>query len=362
MNININKISNFYPEKSDINSDVFEVILEDEGHIRVCLLTYGATLCRLMIPNRNGQLENVVLSYENYRDYRNNPLYAGATLAPAAGRIKRASLPIQNQLCPLSANDGRHNLHGGFQSASYQNWTIANNCKTDKQASVTFVLHLPHNLDGFPGNRTLSVRYTLTNRHSLEIAYQATTDVSTYINMSNHSYFNLSGDFTRSGLEQTLQIHADTYLENDTEHIPVYIKPCDHTPFDFRKPSVICSRAAACPGDPQLINANGYNNAFLLQNNPTAPKRPSKALTLSDTISGRHLSLYTDQPSIVLYSGGYIGNSHLLAGGTTSTNSCAIALEPQDIPDVCHITPTRYHLTKPDNPYQRRILYSFGLN
>lgn len=356
MKVKINKQNNFYKEKSVINSDVFEVILEDEGRIHVCLLTYGAAICRLMIPNRNGLLENVVLGYENYRDYLENPLYAGATLAPTAGRIANASLPIQKQLFPLSANDGRHNLHGGFQNASYQNWTIDSTSETEQTCSVSFRLHLPHGLDGFPGNRTLITRYTLTSNRSLEITYQADTDRPTYFNMSNHSYFNLSGDFTRSGLAQTLQIPADSYVANDSEHIPTKIRPCDHTPFDFRTPAVIISKLETDPESVQLNTANGYNHAFLFKHGIT------KALTLSDSASGRQLNLFTDQPSIVLYSGGFIGNHHRLASGTASTNSCAIALEPQDIPDVCHIAPDRYHLTKPGNPYQRNIVYSFGLN
>lgn len=349
MNVNIHKVSGFY--------NVFEVILEDSNRIRVSLLTYGAAICRLMLPNRNDSLENVVLGYENYCNYRENPLYAGATLAPNAGRIAGSSLPVKDQVFALSANDGRHNLHGGFQNASCQNWTIASYTETSENCSVTFTLQLPHGLDGFPGNRKLSVCYTLTSRQSLEITYQGNTDRLTYFNTSNHSYFNLSGDFTRSGLEQTLQVNADTYIANNEEHIPTGPLPCAGSPFDFRTPATLISRIKTDPDNVQLHNARGYNNAFLLNTSHTGIK---KALSLKDNASGRQLTLYTDAPSIVLYSGGYIGDSHVLAGNVRSSNSCALALEAQDIPDAPHIVPNQYRLTDSGETFRRTIIYAFG--
>lgn len=360
MNVNINIISSFFNGKSDINAKVYEVVLEEKDRIRVCLLTYGASICRLMIPNRNGLLENVVLGFEHYPDYYKNPLFAGATLAPSAGRISGAVLPLGDHICRLSANDGRHNLHGGFENASHQNWTINSYSESPEACSVTFNLRLPHSLDGFPGSRSLAVCYTLKQNQTLEIKYMAATDTPTYFNMSNHSYFNLSGDFTRSGLEQTLMINAGAYIANNTEHIPEAINPCSNSPFHFQIPATLQSNLDCCPEDGPLCNANGYNNAFLLKS--IQLEGIKKALTLTDNVSGRQLDLYTDQPAVVLYSGGFIGDNHVLTGGARSSGSCAIALEAQDIPDVCHIAPDRYHLTKPGNPYQRFILFSFGLN
>lgn len=369
MHVKIDNIPDFYKTNSNNNTEVSRVILEDEKRMQVTLLTYGAALSHLMIPNRNGLLENVVLGYQTDSSYQNNPLYAGATLAPTAGRIKGAELPIHSRLCRLSQNDGSHNLHGGFENASFQNWSIKTYEESPDSCSVTFKLHLPDGLDGFPGNRNFSVSYTLKRPGILEVAYEAESDMPTYFNPSNHAYFNLSGDFTRSGLEQELRIYAALYVANDKEHIPAAILPCAGTAFDFSTPIAPATQMQTFPENGQLKNARGYNNAFLLDDFPAyetpasaslpCARQLKKALSLKDNASGRSLTLFTDAPAVVLYTGGYIGDGHLLTGNTISSNSCAIALEAQDIPDVPHIAPEQYHLTAPGERFRRTILYVF---
>lgn len=339
-------------------NNICRVIMEDGCRMQIHLCSFGASIMKILLPDRHGVLENVVLGYEAWQDYAHSPLYAGATLCPNAGRISQGRLPIDGQEFQLSRNDGRHNLHGGFANASYQIFDILSTEESDDFCAVTFYGTLADGRDGFPGNRKVQIRYLLRNQSSLEISYLASTDKATYLNPSNHSYFNLSGDFTRSALLQEVQTPATQYVANDAEHIPVSVEACSGTPFDFTDFRSLASAMEAEPDHPQLQNARGYNHAFLLP--PPAISAPKKALSLKDNASGRMLTVYTDAPSLVLYSGGYIGSSHVLAGKISSSDSCAIALEAQDIPDTVNRFPQCVSITRPGEKYRRRILYQFS--
>jgi aldose 1-epimerase len=337
-------------------SAIFRYTLENDLGMTLQLLTLGASLLTLTLPFTDGTTKNVVLSYADWEMYRTNPLYLGATLAPNAGRISEANLPMNHHKYVLSRNEGRHNAHGGHCNASLQNWKeAATDCNADS-CSVTLSILLPDGLDGFPGDRLIQTCYSLDNNNTVSIRYHAETSKETYLNLSNHTYFNLSGDFHRSGLDQSVEIYADRYVENNQEHIPASIQACADTPFDFRVFTSFSENISKYQYNSQLLNANGYNNAFILNK---ASDPISKSLCLRDASSGYNMELYTDAPSIVVYSGGYIGNHYRLADGFLSSNSCAIALEAQDIPDTPNFLPGQCRLTTPDAPYDRNIVFKF---
>lgn len=332
--------------------------MDSENGMEVDLISYGAAIRRIFLPDRNGFIKNVVMGFQNWKDYEKNPLYAGATLCPNAGRISKALLPIGEQLYKLSANDGANNLHGGFQNAAHCAWEVEQPESGAGFCTAAFTVSLADGLDGFPGNRSIRIRYTLRNPMTLEISLEAVSDRPTYFNLSNHSYFNLSGDFSRSGLEQELEIYGDHYVANNEQHLPAALTPCAGTAFDFSQTVSLKQQMETFPDDPQLTNAAGYNNAFLLPDHK--PGALKKAARLLDAASGRSLSLYTDAPSVVLYSGGYIGSGCRLFPDTPSAPSCALALEAQDVPDTPHFCPQRLYISHPGEVYQRRIVYTFN--
>lgn len=335
-------------------SAIYQYNLINDHKMEVTLLTIGAVVKSIYLPFPDGTTRNVVLSFADWNTYLTNPLYAGATLAPNAGRISNACLPIGELCYELSCNEASHNAHGGFHNASTQNWREFDTHTSSEECAVTLSILLPDGLDGYPGNRTIRVTYTLGNDNTLSIRYHAMTDKETYFNLSNHSYFNLSGNFKTNGLDQLLQVNASDYVANNAEHIPDTVRSVKQTPFDFSQPISLVFNISSNPEHEQLKNALGYNNAFLLAVNST-----EKALSLTSEVSGYTLELFTDAPSIVLYSGGYIGCDLRLADGSMSSASCAIALEAQDVPDTPHFLPKHYICTKPGEEYSRSISYHF---
>jgi aldose 1-epimerase len=295
--------------------DAARAILCAPGGREVRLDPVGAAVAALYWPDTRGRIQNLVMPTGSPTDY------AGATLGPAAGRLAGAVLPVEGKRIPLCANEGPNTLHGGAHNLSHRMWrqTACGSCRED--AWMKFDCTLADGVDGFPGNRRFTACYTLTRR-GLRVEYTATTDRITFVNMSNHTYWNLTGDFSADGYAQTLQIPADTVWYNDTAHLPVREAACRDTAFDFLCPVTLhtamrrdgrtdAARAAAA----QLKNARGYNNAFVLR--PDAPF----AARLADLGSGRALTVITNQSSLVVYSGGFL-----------PVPGCAVALEAQARP------------------------------
>lgn len=301
--------------------------MKNRNGMEVEILSAGAAIHRIMVPDPAGNFENVVLSLADKSAYYNNPLYAGAILGPVAGRISSARLPVGDAVYTLTKNDGYNHLHGGNRNLSFTDWDLQSRTSDTENRKSTIVLHafLPDGADGFPGNRHFTASYTLQDDNTLTLCYEAVSDQDTYFNLSNHTYFNLSGDFSQSALTQTLQIAAVEYVENNAEHLPIGLAPVIGTPFDFNAPRSLKENMENCPEHPQLLQALGYNNGFALS---------SSTVTLSHQKSGRRLELSSDAPCLVLYSGGYIPDDLLLTGGVFSSPGCAIALEAQDFPDA----------------------------
>ena len=323
----------------------------------VSLFTIGASIRQIGYLSKKGDLQNLALSFFQDNDYLSNPLYAGATLAPAAGRISRGKLPIDNTVFSISKNENAmHCLHGGFENASFQNWEL---CSADiidaGDARVVFACTLPDGLDGFPGNRRITVSYALTESHQLTVSYKAISDQDTYFNLSNHCYFNLSGDFSRSAMgDHILQIAADRYICNAPDFIPEGISDVTDTPFDFRKPVALDTMCQIYPDDIQLQRNQGYNHGFILTH---ADNHPDLVCSLAD--GSVKMTVTSDAPCMVLYSGGYIDQDQLLITGQYSVPSCALAFEFQDYPDAPGGHGFPYRITKSGETWSRNICYQF---
>lgn len=336
-------------------TDIIAVHLACQDGFSVSLTSLGASIRQIKCPSSNGDLKNIALSFAEESAYLSNPLYAGATLAPTAGRISRGLLPLENRVYNLSKNENnRHNLHGGFQNASFQNWQLLSAEQKEDQAEISFGLTLPDGLDGFPGNRQLKAVYTLTEEHRLTLKYEAVSDQDTYFNLSNHCYFNLSGDFSHAATAQLLQIHADRYVCNAPDFIPEGTAAVEGTPFDFRHPKSLDQQLSAFPENIQLIRNQGYNHGFVLTH---ADQEPDLACALPD--SSLQLFISSDAPCMVLYSGGYIEEGLKLADGQRSAASCALAFEFQDYPDAPGGHGFPYSITPAGKLWERTICYHF---
>lgn len=325
-----------------------DIILENQ-YLKVCLSPIGAAIRSIdaavteehsidtavtnrshintAVPGggRSPQFRRVTISFAEETPWHQNPFYAGATLAPTAGRIKDGLLPIGSRRYTLSKNEnGVTHIHGGFHSLSFCRWDIAGQ---EPGQSVTFRASLPDGEDGYPGNRTFSVTYRLRG-NQLSISQHAKSDQPTYINMSNHTYFNLNG-LSASGLNQHLKINADQVVINDELHLPKGVTDVTNTQFDFTDFKLIQSQINHFQDAEQIIASRGYNHCFLLPHT-TDLSRPAYALMSSDKKIG--IDFYTDAPALVFYSGGFLEDSYLLSGyGSetfTSCPGCAVALEP----------------------------------
>ncbi|MDO4443920.1 MAG: aldose epimerase family protein [Bacillota bacterium] len=333
--------------------------LQTSTNIHAEISSVGAALVGWYLPDSFGNLDNVVLSFADPADYLHNSVFAGAVLGPNAGRLSNSILDIHKTRYHLTANDNSNNLHGGSRNLSFQNWTIAKCIQKQGYASVLLETTLPDTLDGFPGNRSFQAQYTLYENGSLELELSAATDAATYINLSNHTYFQLSGDFSQSALKQSLFISAEKYIANNSQHLPENILPVENSPFDFRTPTCILELIRRFPNDPQLANALGYNNGFLLNTGKT----DAPAAILSDSVSGRTIRLHTDAPCLVLYSGGYLENGPAILNCQNKkihlSPSCAIALEAQDFPDAPSNPLFSCKFLLPGQLWKRKIFWEF---
>ena len=302
----------------------------------VILNPIGATLANVVWHNSDDILHNIVLISSDDTDY------AGATLAPISGRIIDGILPIAEERIQLTRNEGRNVLHGGPNNASHQRWIVEDFGKDTISAWCRMSCQLAHGLDGFPGQRYFTATYTLTD-DAITVQYTAKSDRPTFINMSNHTYWNLSGDFTRNCYDHTLEITSSRVQYNDTSHIPFSICSVAETAFDFSTPITLqkaMERAInhGLDGDRgQLNNALGYNNGFAL----TPEKEFAAKLTAPD---GKFsMTLTTNQPWLVMYSGGYL-----------PVSGCALALEAQGMPT------STAPLLLPNEKYERFIRFQFS--
>ena len=323
------------------------------GGMEVHLITRGAALCGVYLPDR-GRMVNVLLAFQDPAAYCGNTLYAGAVVGPNAGRIAGGQLPLDSQTFQLEQNEGKNNLHGGSHNLSFSDFTVETLQEDIHADHAIFSCTLPDGLAGFPGERRVRVRYTLDDNCALHVFLEATSTKDTYLNLSTHPYFNLSGDFTRDIYDHALYVAADHFAATDCANIPQALLPVAGTPFDFRTLRSMQDNLAAAPGNPQIEAARGYDHGFLLH--PVDAGEPS--VILSHPASGRQLRVFTQTPAVVLYSGGYIGSQALL-DGQTSCDNCALAIECQDLPDVVHNHFHPVRILRAAEPYRREFTFAF---
>ncbi len=333
--------------------------MENDNGMAVQIGTMGASLQRVQLPDSEGTPADVCVGFEDPAAYEGNTLFAGATVAPVAGRIAGSRFRIGNRVYPLgTGKSDRPLLHGGKVNASFLEWMVVQACVADDGARVGLTLILPEDLEGFPGNRIFTATYRLDNENVLTVDYTAVSDRDTYVDMTNHAYFNLSGDFTKSALEQKLYLAAPAYMTADEKNLPAGLADVEGTPFDFTKGAVIRENLANYPGDVQTGRVNGLDHAFDVRE---AAANGQVLAHLSDPVSGRSLKISsTTGQCMVIYTGGSIGDGYTLWGGVPSSDSCGVAMECQCFPNAVNMPEFNPQILKADAEYRHQIRYEFG--
>ncbi|WP_295799042.1 aldose epimerase family protein [Mucilaginibacter sp.] len=290
------------------------------------LTNLGASITAIFTADRNGVHRNIVAGYEDISRYRDNPHYFGCILGRYAGRIAGAKFELDGEVISLSGNDGVNHLHGGIDGLNKKVWKIKSFIREDNEAGVLMEYLSPDGDEGYPGNLWVTVKYILDKDNKLKIIYDAVTDKSTPVNLSNHSYFNLSGFVSGDVLKHTLQINASAYTENDEHSLPTgRIIPVDGTPVNFLSPKEIGTDIMG------ITASDGYNHNFVL--NDYSPGKVKLAATLSDAASGRVLNVYTDRPGLQVYTANDWTGDIIGPQGLAYHKHAAVALETQFFPD-----------------------------
>ncbi len=346
------KIQSSFFGQTKAGEEVKQYLLTNDHGNSVGILNYGGIITEINVPNKLGVIENVVLGHHNILDYEEHSPYFGCITGRFAGRISNATFSIGEQTYELAKNDGNNCLHGGIKALDKVIWSATEITDTES-ASLSLNYLSSHLEEGFPGNLDTYVTYKWNNDNQLSIQYVSTTDEETLLTLTNHSYFNLSGDLSSSVLDHLLQIDADRYVEIGKDAIPVGIGSVDGTPFDFRLAKRVSQDIDA--DFEQLHNAGGYDHPFILndKSNPQA--------TLIHEGSGRKMTVSTDETCLVCYSGNYLTSDRKAFDDITLQKRGAICLETQYYPDNANFDLVPTLTLKPNETYKHKTVFSFSI-
>ena len=323
------------------------------GEMSAEILTYGATLRSLTVPDINGTPVDTVLGYDSVDDYASRSGRLGATIGRFANRIGGASFPLGGKVYNVTRNRGNHHIHGGNRGFDKRVWDIA----SLKDDSVTLRLTSPDGDEGYPGKLEAELTYVLTGK-SLRLEYLAQSDSDTVCNLTNHSYFNLAGiEKVTSTVEgQMLTVNADRYLPIDKVSIPFGEKaPVEGTPFDFRTPHLVGERIN--DDNEQLRNGSGYDHSFAI--NQDKPGELCLATVFEDLKSGRVMKTYTTEPGIQVYTGNFLTGFQGKHGYVFPRRS-GICFESQHHPDSPNKPQFEQATLAPGEVYHQLTIYAFS--
>jgi aldose 1-epimerase len=315
----------------DKNGGTVQIYTLTNAHrVEARITPYGATLVSLKTPDRNGALADVVMGFDSLDGYTQTPPppYFGATIGRYANRIGGAKFTLNGKTYTVDKNDGANSLHGGSRGFDKVMWT-AKSAEGTGLKNIEFSYLSKDGEEGYPGNLTVMVSYTLTDDNELRIHYSAITDQDTVINLTNHSYFNLSGHDAGAVLDHVLTINADRFTPVDAGLIPTgELRKVDRTPFDFRQPHAVGERIEA--NDEQIKLGRGYDHNWILNRKGTGLE---SAARVSDPKSGRVIEVLTTEPAIQFYTGNFLDGSFHGKGGKPYVRRGALTLETQHYPD-----------------------------
>jgi aldose 1-epimerase len=343
--------------KTPDGTEVSLFTLTNAKGMQALITNFGGIVVSLKVPDKQGKLADVVLGYDSLDGYLENPSYFGAIIGRYGNRIAHGRFELDGKTYTLAKNNGENSLHGGKTGFNKVVWTPrAFESKDGPSLELKYLSK--DGEEGYPGDLHVTATYTLTNTNELKIDYAATTDKTTVVNLTNHSYFNLTGTPEKDILEHVLMINADRFTPVDSGLIPTgELKPVAGTPFDFRKPTAVGARIGS--DDEQLKLGGGYDHNFVLN---SAPKRGG--LTLAARVleprSGRVLEVWTTEPGIQFYTSNFLNGSIKGKGGIAYQKHAALCLETQHFPDSPNHPKFPTTTLKPGEKYHTVTVYKFS--
>lgn len=329
---------------------IFRYYISNSRGLKAGVINYGAILVNLFVPDKNGETADVVLGYDTLEPYFENGSCFGATIGPNANRIAGASFVLDGKKYELDANDGANNLHSHDELGYYKRVWEAR----EGQNSVTFSLTDEDGSMGFPGNKKVSVTYSITEDNELKIHYMAESDKNTILNMTNHTYFNLAGHNAGKIYDHKLQILASAYTPVVAGAIPTgEIASVKGTPFDFSESKRVGDDIDA--DDEQLKLVQGYDHNFVID---SAAGTVREFATVTEEASGRVMKCYTDLPGVQFYAGNCIGETVGKEGAIYGPR-CGMCLETQYYPDTANRPEFPSAVYGPDRKYDTTTVYKF---
>ena len=341
--------------QSVVNGDSTNLyVLTNANGVEVTLTNYGGRIVSVMVPDRDGNMKDVVLGFDNINDYVNVDNNFGATIGRYGNRIAKGKITVEGVEYQLPLNNFGHTLHGGpegFDKKVFKAEQINNQ-------AVAFSYLSKDGEANFPGNLDVKVTMTLTDDNAIDLQYEATTDKETVVNLTNHSYFNLSGDANNTILNDSLTIYADAFTPVDTTFMTTgEIAPVEGTPMDFRTPTVVGARINDYDYA-QLKNGDGYDHNWVLN-----AKGDVKQLAASvyAPATGIVLDVYTDEPGVQVYTGNFLDGTVTGKNGAVYAKRNAICLETQKYPDSPNKPDWPSPYLKPGEKYTSRCIYKFSV-
>ncbi|MGN6417099.1 MAG: aldose epimerase family protein [Pseudobacter sp.] len=334
------------------NERIVKVTLQNGG-ITVDLTNIGCAVMSIHTPDKNGESRNIVAGFSDPLQYMVNKDYFGVVAGRYANRIDAGKFELEGNSYQLTQNNGVNHLHGGFDGLSHKVWEVSALAQNENQCGVMFSYVSKDGEEGYPGNLSVTVLYTLDEDGRLQIDYTATTDKSTPVNLTNHSYFNLTGFEEPSVLQHALKLFAGFYTEKNENNIPTgKILPVQGTGLDFRE----LKRIGEDIG--KMVCDGGFDHNFVLD----ARVGLKEAALLTEDSTGRTLKVYTSKPGIQVYTGNSWDGKTTGQQGVPYQRHGAVALETQAFPDSVnhpHFPDTIVH---PGSPYRSTTIFEFGIS
>jgi aldose 1-epimerase len=330
--------------------------LTNSHGVEVDAMNYGGIITSIRVPDRKGQFADVVLGHESLEGYTPNPPYLGAIVGRYANRIANGTFTLDGKTYTLPKNDGPNTLHGGVTHTFDKAVWDAEPLKG--ATGVAFTYLSKDGDEGFPGNLKVKVTYTLTDGNALIIDYEATTDKSTPINVSQHSYFNLKGEGNGDILDHEIMINADRFTPVDKNLIPTgELRAVKGTPFDFTTSTRIGSRIE--DNYEQLVLGHGYDHNFVLNSKPEQ-NGEVLAARVHEPTTGRTLEVWTTQPAVQFYTGNFLDGSITGKQGHVYKRRYGFCLETQHYPDSPNHPDFPTTILKPGETFKSRTVFKFG--
>jgi aldose 1-epimerase len=335
------------------NIEINCYIFKNSKGLELSVVNYGGRIIKLITPDKDGKLENIVLGYDKLEDYVNDTKYFGAICGRTSGRIKGGNFKLDGKKYNLNINDTHNNLHGGIKNFSHAIWE-AEIIENKDEVGVIFSYTSLDGEEGYPGTVNIKVKYVLNENNELFITYEGISDKNTLLNMTNHSYFNLSGDFKRDVLTHNLKINSDKFCELNKDLTPTgKLLDVDDTPFDLRGNSQLNEHLFQ--NHEQLdIALRGIDHPFILNENF------GEEIVFSEQISGRTLTIETDQKCVIVYTSNNFNNDFLI-NDVNGKKHLAVCLETQGFPDAINNPHFPQNNINKGELYSAKTKFSFGL-